>query len=91
MDVSILQHLYGEGIHTYHSRFIPEGAAETCQIFFRDAHVLPKLLSYDEFPRRVVVRQAAGRKIIAESLSHDEKHVEPTPLSVGKGRNKTLL
>jgi hypothetical protein len=32
--------------------------------------------------RRVDVRQAAGRKIIAESLSqHDEKHVVPTPLS----------
>jgi hypothetical protein len=32
------------------------------------------------------VRQAAGRKIIAESLSqHDEKLVVPTPLSVGKG------
>jgi hypothetical protein len=28
-------------------------------------------------------------KIIAESLSqHDEKHVVPTPLSVGKGRKK---
>jgi hypothetical protein len=37
-------------------------------------------------PRKVDVRQAAGRKIIAESLSqHDEKHVVPTPLSVGKG------
>jgi hypothetical protein len=32
--------------------------------------------------RRVDVRQAAGQKIIAESLSqHDEKHVVPTPLS----------
>jgi hypothetical protein len=41
--------------------------------------------------RRVDVRQAAGQKIKAESLSqHDEKHVVPTPLSgirVG-GRNK---
>jgi hypothetical protein len=40
--------------------------------------------------RRVYVRQAAGRKIIAESLSqYDEKYVVPTPLSgirVG-GRN----
>jgi hypothetical protein len=35
-------------IHTYHSRFIPEGVAETTQIFLRDAHVLPKLLSYKE-------------------------------------------
>jgi hypothetical protein len=32
--------------------------------------------------RRVDVRQAAGRKTIAESLSqHDEKHVVLTPLS----------
>jgi hypothetical protein len=30
-------------------------------------------------------------KIIAESLSqHDEKHVVPTPLSVGKGRKKNF-
>jgi hypothetical protein len=32
--------------------------------------------------RRVDVTQAAGREIIAESLSqHDEKHVVPTPIS----------
>jgi hypothetical protein len=31
-------------------------------------------------------------KIIAESLlQHDEKHVVPTPLSVGKGRKKKNL
>jgi hypothetical protein len=38
---------------------------------------------------RVDVSQAAGRKIVAESLSHDEKHVVPTPLSgirLGKRR-----
>jgi hypothetical protein len=35
-------------LHTYHSRFIPEGVAEVSQIFLRDTHVLPKLLSYDE-------------------------------------------
>jgi hypothetical protein len=34
-------------IHTYHSRFIPEGAAEASQIFVRDAHVLLKLFSYE--------------------------------------------
>jgi hypothetical protein len=34
-------------IHTYHSRFIPEGVAEASQIFLRDAHVLLKLLSYE--------------------------------------------
>jgi hypothetical protein len=35
-------------IHTYHSRFIPEGVAEASQIFLRDTHVLPKLVSYEE-------------------------------------------
>jgi hypothetical protein len=32
-------------IGTYHSRFIPEGIAEVSQIFLRDTHVLPKLIS----------------------------------------------
>jgi hypothetical protein len=31
----------------YHSRFIPVGVAEASQIFLRDVHVLPKLLSYE--------------------------------------------
>jgi hypothetical protein len=35
-------------IHTYHSRFIPEGVAEVSQIFLRDTHVLPKFVSYEE-------------------------------------------
>jgi hypothetical protein len=39
-------------IHTYHSRFIPEGVAEVSQIFLRDTHVLPKLASYEEHCRR---------------------------------------
>jgi hypothetical protein len=39
-------------IHTYHSRFIPEGVAEVCQIFLRDTHVLQKLISYEEHCRR---------------------------------------
>jgi hypothetical protein len=34
-------------IHTYHSRFIPEGVAEASQTFLRDAHVLPILFSYE--------------------------------------------
>jgi hypothetical protein len=38
-------------IHTYHSRFFPEGVAEAFQIFLRDAHVLPKLLSYEKYCR----------------------------------------
>jgi hypothetical protein len=32
-------------IHTYHSRFIPEGVAEVSQIFHRDTHVLPTLVA----------------------------------------------
>jgi hypothetical protein len=39
-------------IHTYHSRFIPKGVAEASQIFLRDTHVLPKLVSYEEQCRR---------------------------------------
>jgi hypothetical protein len=39
-------------IHTYHSRFIPEGVAEVSQIFLRGTHVLPKLVSYEEHCRR---------------------------------------
>jgi hypothetical protein len=38
-------------IHTYYLRYIPEGVAEASQIFIRDAHVLPKLLSYEEYWR----------------------------------------
>jgi hypothetical protein len=40
---SVLSFTY---IHTYQSRFIPEGIAEASQIFLRDTHVLPKLFSY---------------------------------------------
>jgi hypothetical protein len=32
-------------IHTYHTRFIPEGVAEASQILLRDAHVLPNYLA----------------------------------------------
>jgi hypothetical protein len=57
----------------------------------------PKWLSYADVTsgklivsRRIVVRQAAGRKIVVESSSqHDEKHVALAPLSgirVGKRR-----
>jgi hypothetical protein len=31
-------------IHTYHSRFIPEGVAEVSQILLRVTHFLPKLV-----------------------------------------------
>jgi hypothetical protein len=45
----MLQNTY---IHTYHSRFNPEGVAEVSQIFLRHTHVLPKLVSYEEHCRR---------------------------------------
>jgi hypothetical protein len=32
-------------------RFIPEGVAEASQIFLRETHVLPKLVSYEEHCR----------------------------------------
>jgi hypothetical protein len=37
-------------IHTYsyHSRFIPEEVGEVSQIYLRGAHVLPKLVSYED-------------------------------------------
>jgi hypothetical protein len=42
--IDIQLYLY---IHTYHSRFIPEGEAEVSQIIHLDTHVLPKLFSYE--------------------------------------------
>jgi hypothetical protein len=38
-------------VHTYNSRLILEGGAEASQIFLRDAHALPKLLSYEDYYR----------------------------------------
>jgi hypothetical protein len=38
----LLKNLYVCKIHTYHSRLIPEGVAETSQILLRDTRVLPK-------------------------------------------------
>jgi hypothetical protein len=54
MDISqsCLQYSVLIYIHTYHSRFIPEGVAEVSQIILRDTHVLPKLVSYKEHCRR---------------------------------------
>jgi hypothetical protein len=39
-------------INTYRSRFIPEEVAEVYQTLLRNAHVLKKILSYEEFCRR---------------------------------------
>jgi hypothetical protein len=46
--IDLISNIY---IHTYHSRFIPDGVAEVSQIFLRDTHVLPKLVSYEEHCR----------------------------------------
>jgi hypothetical protein len=39
-------------IHTYHSHFIYECVAQASRMFQPDVHVLPKLLSYEEYCRR---------------------------------------
>jgi hypothetical protein len=36
-------------MHTYHSRFIPEGVSDASQIFLQDAHVLPKLFNNEQY------------------------------------------
>jgi hypothetical protein len=42
--------------------------------------------------RKIILRLVAGIKNNCRILSqHDEKHVVPTPLSVGKGRKKKKL
>jgi hypothetical protein len=43
---------YNIYILKYHSRFILKGVAEAPQIFLRDSHVLPILLSYEKHCRR---------------------------------------
>jgi hypothetical protein len=45
LSSSASQYKLGSWIHTYHSRFIPEGVAEASRIFLPNAHVLPKLLA----------------------------------------------
>jgi hypothetical protein len=61
-------------IHTYHSRFIPEGVAEASQILLRDAHVLPKLLSCEGYCGRdkwsiaVWSRSSSGVSAVNPSL-----------------------
>jgi hypothetical protein len=39
-------------IHINHLCFIPERVAEVSQNFLQDAHVLPKLFSYEKYCRR---------------------------------------
>jgi hypothetical protein len=55
-------------IHTYHSRFIPGGVAEVFQIFFRDIHVLPKLVSY------VLLQSISGESAINPLVAFYDIH-----------------
>jgi hypothetical protein len=41
--------IYFHYVYPYHSRFILDGVAEASRVFLRDAHVLPKRLSYEEY------------------------------------------
>jgi hypothetical protein len=41
-------------IHTYHSRYIPEGVAEVSQIFLRDSSTFQRVL--EEFGDKSVVK-----------------------------------
>jgi hypothetical protein len=50
-------------IHTYHSRFITERVAAASQIILQDAHVLTKLLSYEDY--RLQMTDVTGGKPIA--------------------------
>jgi hypothetical protein len=43
-------------LRNIHTRFIPEGIAETSQIFLRDTHILPKWFNYEKYCRRETVR-----------------------------------
>jgi hypothetical protein len=61
MWIKIGIHTY---IHTYHSRFIPEGVAEASQIFFQDAHLAPKLFSYEKYCKYCVI---GGKPIAVRS------------------------
>jgi hypothetical protein len=47
LNVALLKH-HHTCIHTYHSRFIPEGVTEASQIFLRDTHVLLQIVSYEK-------------------------------------------
>jgi hypothetical protein len=64
-------------IHTYHSRFIPEGVAEVSQIFQRDTYVLPKLVSYEEEygkPIAVLLQSIAGVSAINPLVAFYDIH-----------------
>jgi hypothetical protein len=50
--VKYLEHFEDKMHHWCHTLFIPEEVAEISQIFLRDTHVLPKLVSCEEHCRR---------------------------------------
>jgi hypothetical protein len=76
-------------IHTYHSRFIPEGVAEVSQIFIRDTHVLPKLVSYEETADLIGGRPIA---ILLQSIS-DVSAINPLVAfyDIHGGKREVLL
>jgi hypothetical protein len=55
--------------HTYNSRFIPEGVAEASHIFLLDAHVLPKLLSYELWENTADVTGSKPIAVWSQSIS----------------------
>jgi hypothetical protein len=75
----LYKHLNKLYIHTYHSRFIPEGIAEVSQIFLRDTHVLPKLVSYEEHytggkPIAVLLHSISGVSAINPLVTFYDSH-----------------
>jgi hypothetical protein len=56
-------------IHTYHSRFVPEGVAEVSQIDLRDKHALPKLVSCEELDGRVVSALGVRSRKLSNGLN----------------------
>jgi hypothetical protein len=57
-------------IHTYRSRLIFKGVAETSQIFLRDTHFLPKFLRYK---KPIAVHLSAVNPLVAFSDIHERK------------------
>jgi hypothetical protein len=53
-------------IHTYHSRFVPEGVAHASEIFLPDAQILPKLLSYEEYCKLQVVSLSPSDRSLSQ-------------------------
>jgi hypothetical protein len=63
----IIKHYIHTYIHTYHSRLIPEGVAAVSQIFLRNTHVLPKLISYE---RLIIFKSPFTTFVIYRSICH---------------------